>query len=158
MKFLIAALALAAAPALADPAPAAPDFTGSPPQRGVDRSVAASAATNAIEPSDDLVFALDSDALDVDAEATLDAAAHWLMAHPREHLVVVAHADCAGTDAHDDDLSSRRGHRVRDYLSSAGVASDRVAVIACGKRGAAARRVALYASADPAQDTAARCQ
>nr|HEX4315205.1 OmpA family protein [Kofleriaceae bacterium] len=159
MKYIVTVLlALAAAPAVADPAPRAPDFSDNLPSHGVDRSTATSPADNRIEPSDDLVYATDSDTLDSDAEATLDQAAHWLIAHPREHLVVVAHADRAGTDAYNDDLAMRRGHHVRDYLESAGVATDRVAVVDCGKHGAASRRVELYASADPAQDTAARCK
>jgi outer membrane protein OmpA-like peptidoglycan-associated protein len=158
MRVSRAILALAvAAPALADPAPRAPDFTADLPERGVDRSFAASGANGIIAPSDEVAFALDSTVLGADAEATLDLASQWLATHPTAHLVVIAHTDRSGPAAYNDDLSNRRGHIIRDYLMSAGVATDRVVIIACGARGEAARRAILHASFDAATDTAGRC-
>jgi outer membrane protein OmpA-like peptidoglycan-associated protein len=148
MRATLGILVLAVAPALADPAPRAPDFTTGGQTRDVDRTFAASSGDTRILPSDDVTFAFNDTTLTADDEATLGLGAHWLAVHPKAYLFVVAHADPVGTAAYNDDLSVRRGRAVRAYLASSGIASDRVVVVACGARGNATRRADLIAATD----------
>jgi peptidoglycan-associated lipoprotein len=150
MRTTLGILAVVAAPALADPAPRAPDFSDAPSQRidNPGRSFAASSGDRVILPSDDVGFDFDSAALPADAEATIGLAAHWLELHPPAYLFVVAHADPVGSAAYNDELSVRRGRAVRDYLMSMGIATSRVVTVACGARGHATRRADLITSVD----------
>jgi len=50
------------------------------------------------------------------------------------HLTVVGHTDSTGSDAINDPLSRQRAESVRDYLSSRGVAAQRVTVQGRGSR------------------------
>ncbi|MGE0549319.1 MAG: OmpA family protein [Kofleriaceae bacterium] len=132
---LVAAACALVGSAAADPAPAAPDFWGNTPSRGVYNSqeLAASSAQRPIEPGDVIEFRFGSSALD-DADRTqLQAAAQWLRAHPEYRLVVEAHTDAVGADTYNLGLASRRAQAVREELERRGIARSRVLATVYGE-------------------------
>ncbi len=157
MKSLLLAslLALTGGVALADTAPKAPDFTGAKPNKGVDRSLAASDGTAPIEPTEIVNFALDSTALDTAAISQLDTLAKYMKKNPKQNLVVEGHTDRSGSKDHNYDLGERRAQIVRDHLSSWGIKADRIVLATFGEReahhaqNANDRRVVIYASDRP---------
>jgi len=125
LAFVIAALA---GPAHADPARRGPDFVPSVPPPEADIPLVASSGTNVIAPSDEVMFAPGSCALDSTGAAALDDIASWLAAHPRFALAIEGHGGASAT-ADGPVLAARRAENVRAYLARRGVASDRVVVI-----------------------------
>ncbi|HTR50025.1 MAG TPA: OmpA family protein [Kofleriaceae bacterium] len=113
----------------ADPPPRGPDFAAPVvPPRAVDRSLAASDGDATIAPTDEVMFATGSCALDGTAVVALDAIAMWMAEHPRFQLAIEGHGGAsAAADA--ADLAARRAESVRVYLARRGVASDRLVVI-----------------------------
>lgn len=76
---------------------------------------------------DDPDFGFDSDAITPSAQATLDAVAATLRAHPEIARVEVAgHADAVGPAAYNQDLSERRAAAVCTWLNARGVEADRL--------------------------------
>lgn len=55
-------------------------------------------------------------------------------AYPSAHIVVEGHTDNVGTDAHNDDLSTRRANTVVGWMEAHGVAASRLAAKGYGKR------------------------
>ncbi len=147
MKVLTLALLL-----LPSLAVAGPDFVAPPAPT---RSLAASNATERIEPSELVTFAFDSDALDPLAIIQLDQIAHWMKHHPGQHLVLEGHTDIIGTADYNLDLGRRRAIAVRDHLRSWGISGDRVLVAVFGEHGAhrtvdeSDRHVLVFASQRP---------
>ncbi|MGE0872605.1 MAG: OmpA family protein [Kofleriaceae bacterium] len=152
---LVAASALAGG-AAADPAPAAPDFWGNTPSRGVYRSqeLAASSAERPIDPGDVIEFRFGSARLDDVDRMQLQAAARWLRAHPEYRLVVEAHTDSLGADTYNLGLASQRARSVRDELQRHGIERGRVVAtvfgesrpIAADPTAASNRVVVMYAT------------
>lgn len=141
---LVAALALAASAAYADPVPpAAPDFLARTSPRVVDPSLALSSGGAPIAPFDDLGFAPNSAALDSAALSQIDAAAHWLRAHPKYRIAVEGHPDLSDSADMALDLATRRANMVRSHLMGWGIGSDRIVVLVSGEPGA---HVAIFAS------------
>lgn len=135
------ALALVAAPALA--------------QAGV----AASDGTKPIDLFDDVVFANDSVALSAAELPHIDATARWMKRHPHMRIVLEGHADKTGRSSYNDDLATRRLQMVRNHLYADGIAMDRIVLVVYGERDAEQdraspldRRVEMYATVEtPAQ-------
>ena len=82
---------------------------------------------------DRVFFEFDSSELTVDAQATLDAQAAWLMQYPDTNITVEGHADERGTREYNLALGERRANAAKDYLMTYGVSSDRITVISYGK-------------------------
>ncbi len=87
------------------------------------------------ETDDTVNFAFDSAALDAEARRTLDAQATWLTANPSVRMRIYGYTDAVGGAGYNDRLGLRRARAVVRYLSSKGVASNRLdAVESFGER------------------------
>ena len=82
---------------------------------------------------DRVFFEFDSSELTVDAQATLDAQAAWLMQYPDTNITVEGHADERGTREFNLALGERRANAVKDYLMTYGISGKRMSVISYGK-------------------------
>src|SRR5256885_16295623 len=136
-------------------AAAAPDFDDIPTAR---RDAGVSTATRAIDPSGEVMFHFNSDALSSDAVDMVGNVAHWLRAHPSERIVLEGYTDRLGTARYNDDLAQRRADHVRDSLISMGIAPERIIVVVHGQdetASSAERRVAIYATTLPPERGAA---
>jgi peptidoglycan-associated lipoprotein len=80
-----------------------------------------------------IFFTSGSATLDSTAKATLDKQAAWLAANPRWLIKVQGFADDPGSDAAQQTLSQKRADAVMAYLSSKGVAANRVWAKGYGK-------------------------
>lgn len=145
LKKLLASLLVVGAAAL--PAAAGADFGTVTPSK----ELAASEATKNMLPTDDVVFAHESSALDDVAIQQLRTVARW-MKHNKGMIVLEGHANSLGSARFNDDLSMSRAEMVRDHLMGYGVPSDRIMIVVYGESGAEAkpspldRRVVMYAT------------
>jgi peptidoglycan-associated lipoprotein len=83
---------------------------------------------------DRVFFETDSSDLTPQSRATLDKQAQWLTTYSRySQFTVEGHADERGTREYNIALGARRAQAVRDYLTSRGIASNRMRTISYGK-------------------------
>ena len=82
---------------------------------------------------DIVFFEFDSSELTVDAQATLDAQAAWLMQYPDTNITVEGHADERGTREYNLALGDKRAFSVYSYLAQAGVDTNRMEYVSWGK-------------------------
>ena len=82
---------------------------------------------------DRVFFEFDSSELTVDAQATLDAQAAWLLQYSDTDITIEGHADERGTREYNLALGERRANSAKDYLMTYGISSDRISVISYGK-------------------------
>ena len=82
---------------------------------------------------DRVFFDTDSSDLSVQARATLDKQAEWLNHYDRYAFTIEGHADERGTREYNIALGARRAQTVREYLTSRGVAAQRMRTISYGK-------------------------
>lgn len=133
----VALSACATRPRTAPPAPApivqAPPPTPQP-QGEAPRapSVSLQAALNAAA-GDRVYFALDSDAIDDNARATLQRQASWLRERPDVRVRIEGNADERGTREYNLALGARRAAAARMILIAEGVAPPRIATVSYGK-------------------------
>ncbi|MEM7408766.1 MAG: OmpA family protein [Myxococcota bacterium] len=73
-----------------------------------------------------LLFPTNGAAIDAKGQRALDEVAAVLEANPRLRVRIDGHTDAQGSDAYNTALSRRRATAARDYLVSAGIASDRL--------------------------------
>ena len=150
MKSILASLLLVAAAAI--PAAAGPDF-GAPTPKG--HALAASDAEGQILPSDDIVFAHGSSALDSLALDRLQTAARWLKKNPKVRIVIEGHANSVGSAGYNQSLGLRRADIVRAHLIALGIPKNRIVTVVYGESEAEPlassidRRVVLIASREP---------
>ena len=78
-------------------------------------------------------FAYDSDMLDGQARAALDADAGVLRDNPTVSVRIEGHCDERGTIEYNQALGERRANAARDYLVRAGVDNARLSTISYGK-------------------------
>jgi outer membrane protein OmpA-like peptidoglycan-associated protein len=84
---------------------------------------------------DGVLFDFDHDNLQAGADDVLTQVKKATAdAYPSAHLVVEGHTDNVGSDAHNDDLSTRRANTVVSWLQAHGVAAARLAAKGYGKR------------------------
>ena len=150
---LFSAILAAPGAATADRPPESPDFHQAHAVRGdVDRELAASEATNEMNPVDVLHFDRDSSRLDAVDLVQLRAAATWLARHPDHDLVIEGHTDPEGSAEYNRYLARLRAEAVRDALVDAGVPDSRLVLFAYGEHqpvstdAAANRRVRIWAA------------
>ncbi|MCJ8191458.1 peptidoglycan-associated lipoprotein Pal [Sphingomicrobium aestuariivivum] len=93
----------------------------------------AQAALIAAAGSDTIYFATDKYNLEMDARATLEAQARWLIDNPTVNASIEGHADERGTREYNLALGERRANAAREYLASMGVPNQRMTVISWGK-------------------------
>ena len=82
---------------------------------------------------DRVFFEFDSSELTVDAQATLDAQAAWLMQYPDSNITVEGHADERGTREYNLALGDKRAFSVYSYLAQAGIDTNRMEYVSWGK-------------------------
>ncbi len=82
---------------------------------------------------DRVFFDTDSSQLSSAARATLDKQVAWLNQNRRYTFIIEGHADERGTREYNIALGARRASTVRDYMTSHGVAANRMRTISYGK-------------------------
>jgi outer membrane protein OmpA-like peptidoglycan-associated protein len=78
-------------------------------------------------------FEFNKAALTEEARAILDSAVATLERNPHVRVEIVGHTDSVGSDSYNQGLSERRANAVQTYLSSKGVAANRMAASARGE-------------------------
>ena len=82
---------------------------------------------------DRVFFEFDSSELTVDAQATLDAQAAWLLQYNDTDITIEGHADERGTREYNLALGDKRAFAVYSYLAQAGVDTNRMDYVSWGK-------------------------
>ena len=81
----------------------------------------------------DIFFDFDQSDLRAEARERLAKNAQWLAAHPEFTVTLEGHCDERGTNEYNLALGDRRAAAARDYLSSLGVAANRMRTISYGE-------------------------
>src|SRR5262249_19633282 len=81
----------------------------------------------------DVYFDFDKSDLREDARGVLSKNADWMKRWTSTKITLEGHCDARGTPEYNLALGDRRAAAVKDYLSSLGVAADRVTVVSKGK-------------------------
>jgi peptidoglycan-associated lipoprotein len=84
-------------------------------------------------PLKDIGFNFDSAALSDQARATLKANADWLKANPSARIQIEGHCDERGTAEYNMALGAKRAQAAMDYLTTVGVAGNRMSTISYGE-------------------------
>ena len=82
---------------------------------------------------DRVFFEFDSSELTVDAQATRDAQAAWLLQYSDTDITIEGHADERGTREYNLALGDKRAFAVYSYLAQAGVDTNRMDYVSWGK-------------------------
>ena len=80
-----------------------------------------------------IYFDLDRSELSMQARSTLDQKIPILRANPNLRIRVAGHADERGSDEYNQALGQRRAAAARRYLTSQGIAADRVEIVSFGE-------------------------
>lgn len=80
-----------------------------------------------------IYFGFDSSALDADDRRALDQAVTWLKAHPTRGLVLVGHADRAGSRGYNMQLALDRARAAKTYITDNGISPARIEATAHGE-------------------------
>ena len=91
------------------------------------------AAAGETSPLADIRFEYDSAALTDEARSTLEKHALWLQGRRSARVTVEGHCDERGTVEYNLALGEQRARAARDYLTSLGVAAERLRVVSYGK-------------------------
>ena len=81
----------------------------------------------------DAFFAYDSNTLNAEARAALDASARWLRDQPTVRVIIEGHCDERGTEQYNLALGDRRAETAREYLVALGVDPARISTISYGE-------------------------
>ncbi len=110
------------------------DAASSSASSGSDSSITAGTQEDLIvNVGDRVFFEFDSSELTVDAQATLDAQAAWLMQYPDTNITIEGHADERGTREYNLALGDKRAFAVYSHLAQAGIDTNRMEYISWGK-------------------------
>jgi peptidoglycan-associated lipoprotein len=110
------------------------DAASSSSSSGSDSSITAGTQEDLIvNVGDRVFFEFDSSELTVDAQATLDAQAAWLMQYSDTNITIEGHADERGTREYNLALGDKRAFAVYSYLAQAGIDTNRMEYISWGK-------------------------
>lgn len=116
------------ASAAAKPAPPKPEVDKDSSLEALRRGEAAGSG-----PLKDIGFNFDSADLSETARATLKANAEWLKANPSARVQIEGHCDERGTAEYNMALGAKRAQAAMDYLSTLGVAANRLSTISYGE-------------------------
>jgi len=121
-------------PVATAPPPPPPAEQTAPPPSAVGESVLPGSERDFVINAGDRVY-FDFDRYDVraDAQPILDAQAAWLKRYPAVQVRIDGNCDDRGTREYNLALGARRANAVRDYLTTHGVASDRISTVSYGK-------------------------
>jgi peptidoglycan-associated lipoprotein len=89
--------------------------------------------TEATSPLKDIYFDYDRSDLRADARETLRANAGWLKNNPSARIEIEGHTDERGTNEYNLALGAKRAQSAKDYLSTLGIAGDRLSTISYGE-------------------------
>jgi peptidoglycan-associated lipoprotein len=92
-----------------------------------------STATPASSPIKDVYFDFDRHELTAEAREILKNNTQWLKAHPTVHVQIEGHCDERGTVEYNLALGARRAQSVKEYLTSLGIAVERLSDISYGE-------------------------
>lgn len=92
-----------------------------------------STATPAASPVKDVHFAFDSHELTEEAHQVLKGNAEWLRTHPSVRVQIEGHCDERGTVEYNLALGAKRAQTVKEYLTTLGIAVDRLSDISYGE-------------------------
>ena len=106
---------------------------GDPALANASAAVPGSQQDFVVNVGDRVFFESDSSELTPQAVSTLEKQAHWLRSYSQYAFLIEGHADERGTREYNIALGARRAQAVRDYLSSRGVAGNRMRTISHGK-------------------------
>lgn len=81
----------------------------------------------------DVLFAVDSTAVDSDGRQTLGEVASVLEEYPKTAVIVQGHTDSTGSEEYNQNLSERRASAVRNQLANEGVDPTRMATMGFGE-------------------------
>ena len=110
------------------------DAASSSTSSGSDSSITAGTQEDLIvNVGDRVFFEFDSSELTVDAQATLDTQAAWLMQYSDTNITIEGHADERGTREYNLALGDKRAFAVYSYLAQAGIDTNRMEYISWGK-------------------------
>jgi peptidoglycan-associated lipoprotein len=118
------------------PPPPPPAPRENPPAPPTDDEVFAKKSLddlNREHPLGDAYFDLDSSQIRSDAQPVLQKDADWMKRWPSTKVQIEGHSDSRGTAEYNLALGSRRADAVRAYLTSLGIAVDRIDVVSKGK-------------------------
>jgi peptidoglycan-associated lipoprotein len=117
---------------------AAPRAAAKKPLRGTTMIQAGAARPQPLEYVDiaeleDIHFDFDRYDLRDSDRLILDRHATWLREHAKTLLLVEGHCDPRGTTAYNVSLGERRAKATANYLTSRGIASDRITIVSYGE-------------------------
>jgi peptidoglycan-associated lipoprotein len=92
-----------------------------------------STATPASSPLKEVYFEFDRYDLRADARETLKANGDWLKANPSAVVEIEGHCDERGTNEYNMALGAKRAQAAIDYLTTLGVAANRLSTIRYGE-------------------------
>jgi peptidoglycan-associated lipoprotein len=92
-----------------------------------------STATPASSPLKEVYFDFDRYDLRADARETLKANGDWLKANPSAVVEIEGHCDERGTNEYNMALGAKRAQAAMDYLTTLGVAANRLSTIRYGE-------------------------
>ncbi len=106
-----------------------------------ERDGSPASAANRVSPSEfaaitdlkDIHFDFDKYVIRNEDAQILDANAAWLQAHPNQLALIEGHGDERGTNEYNVALGERRAKATKNYLSSKGVADNRITIISYGE-------------------------
>ncbi|HWP57491.1 MAG TPA: peptidoglycan-associated lipoprotein Pal [Candidatus Acidoferrales bacterium] len=84
-------------------------------------------------PLKEIYFDFDRYDLTPSARETLKANAAWLKANPSARVQIEGHADERGTNEYNLALGAKRAQSAKDYLTTLGIAADRLSTISYGE-------------------------
>jgi peptidoglycan-associated lipoprotein len=84
-------------------------------------------------PLSDIHFAYNDYAIQAQDSTILRSNADWLTQHPDTRVQVEGHCDDRGSEEYNIALGAKRAQAAKDYLTTLGIASDRISTISYGK-------------------------
>jgi peptidoglycan-associated lipoprotein len=91
------------------------------------------AITPASSPLKDVLYDFDRYDLSADARTTLRANADWLRSNPSARVEIEGHCDERGTNEYNLALGAKRAQAAREFLTTLGIAGDRLSTISYGE-------------------------
>ena len=115
------------------PVDSGPDIRSVDPDSAQGEDFAVSDSSGEGGPLEDIHFEYDQAELTDQARAILERNAQWMKSHAAAKVRVEGHCDDRGTVEYNLALGERRAQSTRDYLTSLGVAADRLSSVSYGK-------------------------